>query len=116
MKVRIAFATNSAGEIDVPRIGAVEDVPDDEAKRMIRDGMAAVATDVEIADYEALVARRAAIDEAEAASTREVQAVDLDGLTKDQIREQYPAAADLPQSATKADLIDAALSPPAGGP
>ncbi len=40
-------------------------------------------------------------------AAEEQQAEELSSLTKDQLREQYPAAADMPSNATKAELIAA---------
>lgn len=103
MKLRIAFVTDpTTGEIDTKRVGGIEDVPDDEAKRMIRDGQAAIPTDDEIAAFELAQSRAA-----------ELRAAELEPLTKSEIRDQYPAAAELPPSASKAELIDAAVGPSA---
>lgn len=154
MKVRIAFATKPDGNgghtIDTARIGAIEDLPDGDAKELIKQGVAARATDQEVRDYEIDLGRRAdaepldgltkaelwrripdgadvddnatkadliaAIDEARrtipAAATEwpaeaEANDVDLNSLTMEQLREQYPAAADQPSGAKKADLIAA---------
>ncbi len=101
MKVRIAFATDADGNPDVNRIGSVEDHPDDDAKRLIKDGIAAPATDQDIADWESTEAHRRQVAAAEAAG------VDLNTLTMDELREQYPAAAEQPSNAKKADLVAA---------
>lgn len=110
MKVRIAFATKPDGNggqvVDSDRIGAVEDHPDEDAKRLIKDGIAAAATDQDAADWDAEQERRKYIADTEA-NTPEPEEFDLSSLTKDQMREQYPAAADQPSNATKADLIAA---------
>ncbi len=101
MKVRIAFATDADGNPDVARIGSIEDHPDADAKQLIKDGIAAPATDQDIADWESTQAHRRQVAVAEAG-------VDLNSLTMDELREQYPAAAEQPSSAKKADLVAAA--------
>ncbi len=105
MKVRIAFATKPNGDVDVDRIGSIEDHPDLDAKRLIKDGIAAAATGQDIADWESGEAHRKQVADAEAASR--VENSDLNSLTMDQLRDQYPAAAEQPASAKKADLIAA---------
>ncbi len=105
MKVRIAFVTDADGNPDVARIGSIEDHPDADAKELIKQGVAAAATDQDVADWEAGEAHRQQVAETEAAAR--VESSDLNSLTMDQLREQYPAAAEQPSSAKKADLIAA---------
>ncbi len=105
MKVRIAFATLPDGTVDVDRIGSIEDHPDGDAERLIKDGIAARATEYDIADWESTQAHRTQVAEAEVASR--IESSDLNSLTMDDLREQYPAAAERPSSAKKADLVAA---------
>ncbi len=113
MKVRIAFVTDTDGNPDVNRIGAIEEHPDADAKTLIKQGIAAAATDQDVADWEAGEAHRRQVADAEAA--QRVEASDLNDLTMDQLREQYPAAAEQPSSAKKADLIAAVEAAQASG-
>ncbi len=117
MKVRIAFVTDADGNPDVNRIGSIEDHPDGDAKNLIKQGVAAKATDQDIADWESGEAHRRQVAEAETAAR--VESSDLNSLTMDQLRGQYPAAAEQPSSAKKADLIaaveDAEASSSEGG-
>lgn len=54
MKVKIAFVTDpDTGEVDTDRIGTIEDMPDDEAKRLIREGVAVEATAKDFEEFEA---------------------------------------------------------------
>lgn len=106
MKVRIAFATDANGNVDTARIGAVEDHPDEDAKRLIKDGIAAPATDQDAADWEAEQERRQYIADTEA-NTPEPEEFDLNSLTVAELREQYQAAADMPANTRKADLVAA---------
>lgn len=54
MKVRIAFVTKpGTRNLDTERIGAIEDLPDDEARQLIKDFIAVEATEQDIADFEA---------------------------------------------------------------
>lgn len=101
MKVRIAFATDANGNPDVARIGSIEDHPDVDAKQLIKDGIAAPATDQDIADWESTEAHRRQVAAAEAAG------IDLNTLTMDELRERYPAAAEQPSNVKKADLVAA---------
>ncbi len=96
MQVRIAFVTDADGNPDVSRIGTIEDHPDDDAKRLIREGIAGQATEQEIADFDTDRQRR-----------RDAGAEDLSDLTKAELRERLPDDADVPSSATKADLVEA---------
>ncbi len=97
MKIRIAFVTKpGTDEIDTDRVGTIEDHPDEDAKRLIKDGIAAKPTDAELEDWDTEVQRRLA-----------AEGEDLSGLTVAQLREQYPAAADMPANTKKADLIAA---------
>ncbi len=105
MKVRIAFVTDTDGNPDVARIGAVEEHLDGDAKELIKQGVAAAATERDIADWEASEAHRKQVADAEAA--QRVESSDLNSLTMDELRDQYPAAAGQPSSAKKADLIAA---------
>lgn len=110
MKVRIAFATKPDGNggwtVDTDRVDSIEDHPDADAKELIKQGIAAPATDRDVSDWESSQARKKLIAEAEAA-TPPVEEFDLNSLTMDQLREQYPAAADQPSNAKKADLVAA---------
>ena len=90
MKVRIAFVTGPDGNIDVDRVGGIEDLPDDEARRLIRNGAAVVATDQELAEWDIELQRRAAAE--------------ADGL------------AAVSTSATKGELADAVQAPREGHP
>lgn len=63
MKVRIAFATGPDGQIDVGRVGTIEDLPDDEARRLIKAYIAVEATDADIADFEAQQAYERSVTE-----------------------------------------------------
>lgn len=98
MKVRIAFATKPDGNggqtIDADRIGTIEDLPDGDAKELVKQGVAAAATEQEIRDYEIDLGRRA-------------DAEPLDGLTKAELWRRIPDGADVDDNATKADLIAA---------
>jgi hypothetical protein len=98
MKVRIAFVTKpGTEEIDTDRIGTIEDHPVEDAKRMIRDGIAAEATADELADWDTEVERRLA-----------AEGGDLSSKTVKQLREEYPdAVAGLPGNARKDDVIAA---------
>ncbi len=58
MKVRIAFVTGPDGNIDVGRIGAIEEYADEEAKQLIREGIGAEATEEEIAAWAVEQTRR----------------------------------------------------------
>jgi hypothetical protein len=72
VKLRIAFVTKpGSDEIDVERIGAIEDHPDDDANLLIRQNIAVEATEQEIAEYEALLEHRAAIARLEEAAEAE---------------------------------------------
>jgi hypothetical protein len=113
VKVRIAFATDTDGNPDVARIGTVEDHPDADAKELIKQGIAAAATEQDVADWEAGEAHRKQVADAETASR--IESSDLNSLTMDQLREQYPAAAEQPSSAKKADLIAAVEEAQASG-
>lgn len=110
MKVRIAFATKPDGNggwtVDTDRVDSIEDHPDADAKELIKQGIAAVATDRDVSDWESSQARRKLIAEAEAA-TPVVTEADLQSLTMDELREQYDAAAELPTNARKAELVAA---------
>lgn len=53
MRVRIVFVTDEAGEVDTDRVGTIEDMPDDEAKRLIREGVAVEATAKDFEEFEA---------------------------------------------------------------
>lgn len=110
MKVRIAFATKPDGNggqvVDSDRIGAVEDHPDEDAKRLIKDGVAAAATDQDVADWEQEQKRRKYIADTEA-NTPAPEEFDLNSLTVAELRDQYPAAADMPANTRKADLVAA---------
>ncbi len=66
MKVRIAFVTDTDGNPDVKRIGTIEDLPDGDAKELIKQGIAAAATEADVAEWEALEAHRKATAEPEA--------------------------------------------------
>lgn len=69
MKVRIAFVTKpGSDEIDTDRIGAIEEHSDEDAKRLIREGVAAKATDAEIADYATLLEHRQVVEQIESAA------------------------------------------------
>lgn len=96
MKVRIAFVTDADGNPDVGRIGTIEDHPEEDAKQLIRAGIAGQATEQEIADFDLERQRRG-----------DAEAGDLADLTKAELRERLPDDADVPSSATKADLVDA---------
>ncbi len=97
MKVRIAFVTKpGSDEIDVDRIGAIEDHPVDDARRLIAEGIAAEPTADELDNWDADVERRLAAEDA-----------DLSTLTIKQLRDQYPAAAAMPVGTRKDDLIAA---------
>lgn len=110
MKVRIAFATKPDGSVDVDRIGSIEDHPDGDAKELIKQGIAAEATDHDVAVWETVAARHVLVAEAEAAMP------ELNSLTMDQLREQYPAAAEMPANARKAELIAAIEAAQTGRP
>jgi hypothetical protein len=66
VKVRIAFATDADGNPDVARIGSVEEHPDADAKNLIKQGIAAAATEQDIADWESTQAHRKQVADAEA--------------------------------------------------
>lgn len=65
MKVRIGFVTDADGNPDTARIGGIEDLPDREARRLVKEGVAAVATEQDFADAEAAEAYRQAVADAE---------------------------------------------------
>jgi len=97
MKVRIAFVTKpGTDEIDTDRVGSIEDHPDEDAKRLIKDGIAAAPTAAELEDWDAEVARRLA-----------AEGEDLSALTVKQLRDKYPAAAAMPANTKKDDLVAA---------
>lgn len=106
MKVRIAFATLPNGDVDVKRIDSIEDHPDGDAKELIKNFIAAKATEQEIRDWESSQARSKLIAETEAA-TPQPEEFDLNSLTIEQLRNDYPAAAEQPANTRKADLIAA---------
>lgn len=118
---------------DTTRIGTIESYPKSVARGMVNSGEArwpvgsAQAKPLDQMGRAELVSearvRGIAIDprgtrsdiyttvskavEEQTAATEEQQHEELSSLTKDQLREQYPAAADMPANATKADLIAA---------
>lgn len=96
MKVRIAFVTDVNGDIDVDRVGTIEDHPDEDARRLIKEGIAAEPTADELADWDALVERKLAAEEG-----------DLSTLTVRELRDKYPAAAALPTGTKKDDIVAA---------
>lgn len=96
MQVRIAFVTGPDGQIDVNRVGTIEDHPTEEAKRLIAAGIAAKPTERELADWDIERQRR---DEARTA--------ELSELTKADLLEQVPDGAEVPKGATKEDLVAA---------
>lgn len=74
MKVRIAFVTDETGGIDTDRVGAIEDIPDDEAKRLIREFVAVEATARDVEEYEARLAyERSTVENGRAADIDAVQ-------------------------------------------
>lgn len=97
MKVRIAFVTKpGTDEIDTDRVGTIEDHPVEDAKRLIKDGIAAEPTADEIADWDAMVEQQLA-----------AEGEDLSSYTKDELRDKFPAAANMPANAKKDELIAA---------
>jgi hypothetical protein len=96
VKIRIAFVTDADGNIDTDRVGSIEDHPVDDARRLIKEGIAAEPTAAELEDWDAEVERRLA-----------GEGEDLHSLTKDELRDRFPAAADLPANTRKDDLIAA---------
>lgn len=96
MKVRISFVTDADGNIDTDRVGSIEDHPDEDAKRLIKDGIAAQPTAAELEDWDIEVARRLAADGG-----------DLSAMTVKALRDKYPAAAAMPANTKKDDLIAA---------
>lgn len=97
MKIRIAFVTKpGTEEIDTDRVGTIEDHPVEDARRLIKEGIAAEPTAAELEDWDANVERQLA-----------VEGEDLHALTKDELRDRFPAAADMPANTRKDDLIAA---------
>ncbi len=97
MKVRIAFVTKpGTDEIDTDRVGTIEDHPTEDAKRLIKDGIAAEPTAAELEDWDAEVERRLA-----------AEGGDLSSKTVKQLRDEFPAAAEMPAGTRKDDLIAA---------
>ncbi len=97
MKVRIAFVTKpGTDEIDTDRVGTIEDHPVEDARRLIKDGIAAVPTDAELEDWDVEVERRLA-----------AEGGDLSSKTVKQLRDEFPAAAAMPAGTKKDDLIAA---------
>ncbi len=97
MKVRIAFVTKpGTDEIDTDRVGTIEDHPTEDARRMIKDGIAAEPTAAELEDWDAEVERRLA-----------AEGGDLSSKTVKQLREEFPAAAAMPAGTKKDELIAA---------
>ncbi len=118
---------------DLNRIGTIESYPKSVARGMVNNGEArwplgsAQAKPLENMGRAELVSearvRGIAIDqrgnrtqifeqvskavEAQTKQAEEQQREDLEALTKDELRERYPAAGDAPASATKAELIAA---------
>ncbi len=96
MKVRIAFVTDADGNIDVNRVGTIEDHPAEDAKRLIKEGIAAEPTAAELEDWDVEVERRLA-----------AEGGDLSNKTVKQLRDKFPAAAAMPAGTKKDDLIAA---------
>lgn len=96
MKVRIAFVTDADGNIDVARVGTIEDHPTEDAKRLIKEGIAAEPTAAELEDWDAEVERRLA-----------AEGGDLSSKTVKALRDEFPAAAAMPAGTKKDDLIAA---------
>lgn len=102
MKVRIAFAVDPAtGQVDQQRVGTVEDHPDAEAKRLIKEGIAARATDADVEDYEARLAYQRGVAEAERASA------DADKAAAEEANETAAVGAE------KADAVEPVTTEPA---
>lgn len=106
MQVKIAFVTGPDGQIDVTRVGAIEDYPVAEAKRLIAAGIAAEPTDQELADWDVERARR---DEA--------RTTELSELKKADLLSEVPDGVEVPKGATKdeivAAIVEAEHAPPA---
>lgn len=96
MQVKIAFVTGPDGQIDLNRIGAIEDHPTGEAKRLIAAGIAAEPTDQELADWDIERGRR---DEA--------RTVELSELTKADLLAEVPDGVEVPKGATKDEIVAA---------
>lgn len=97
MKVRISFVTKPGTDgIDTDRVGTIEDHPVEDAKRLIKEGIAAEPTAAELEDWDLLVERQLA-----------AEGEDLSGKTVKQLREEFPAAAAMPAGTRKDDLIAA---------
>ncbi len=105
MQVKIAFVTGPDGQIDANRVGTIEDYPDDDAKRLIKDGIAAEPTDQELADWEIERGRR---DEARAAELSELKKADL--------LAEVPDGVDVPKGATKDAIVAAIVEAEHGTP
>jgi hypothetical protein len=97
MKVRIAFVTKpGTEEIDTDRVGSIEDHPTEDAKRLIKEGIAAEPTAAELEDWDVEVERRLA-----------AEGGDLSSKTVKALRDEFPAAAAMPAGTKKDDLIAA---------
>ncbi len=96
MQVKIAFVTGPDGQADANRIGTIEDHPESEARRLIKDGIAAVPTAQELADWDIEQGRR---DEARTA--------ELSDLKKAELLAEVPDGVELPKGATKEDIVAA---------
>ncbi len=105
MQVKIAFVTGPDGQADADRIGTIEDHPDEDAKRLIKDGIAAVPTEQELADWDIERARR---DEARTAELSELKKADL--------LAEVPDGVELPKGATKEDIVAAIVDAEHGPP
>jgi hypothetical protein len=108
MQVKIAFVTGPDGQIDVNRVGAIEDHPAADAKRLIAAGIAAEPTDQELADWDIERRRR---DEGRTA--------ELSDLTKADLLAEVPDGVEVSKGATKdeivAAIVEAEHAPPAAG-
>lgn len=96
MQVKIAFVTGPDGQIDVNRVGTIEDHPVDDAKRLIAAGIAAEPTDQELADWDIERGRR---DEARTAELSELKKADL--------LAEVPDGVEVPKGATKDEIVAA---------
>lgn len=110
-KARKLVTSGEARYVDVPvdEVGrSLADLPDTEAHRV------ATTLGLDVAEGEPKVDLLERIRHAQAEQQVEAHAEDLLKLTKDELRDQYPAAAAKPLAATKTELVEAVLYPVAG--
>lgn len=111
MRVKIAFVTGPDGQVDKGRVGKIEEWPDADAKRLIKEGIATRATDQDIEDYEARRAYERGVAEAERAADDADEAAAVEGEKAD--RAETESTATEPAATAKGRRNGATATQPA---